>query len=88
MTHPHPTEFYIAHRLFTFGRNGQTVTEWGSLTDGPADRADVLEAIREDRGVAQLSLQTLRVYHFQADVPARDVTEDVLADAYAVEDAA
>lgn len=72
----HPTDFYTAHRLFTFQRQGKTVTEWGGLTDGPADRAELMEALHEFDSYP--TLQTLRVYHFQADVPARDVTEDVI----------
>lgn len=83
--HPHPADFYVAHQLFTFHRDHQEVTQWGSLTDGPADRADVLDSIREMKITPTLAV--LRVYHFRDDAPARDVTEDMIAEAF-VEEAA
>lgn len=92
MTTPaHPQDFYIAHRVYTFSRNHQPVTEWGAMTDGPEDREGILERVtdwmKEARSMAwpvkeahEPSLATLRVWHFQADVPARDVTEDILGE--------
>lgn len=78
----HPTDFYIAHRLFRFGRNVaqiiQTAEEWGNLTDGPADKAQLMDSLRNDPSRDQHSLQNLRVWHFQTDVPPRDVTEDII----------
>lgn len=83
----HPTDFYIAHRLYTLNRNHVTVTKWGSFTDGPEDRQSVLyliaDALPEHGNGQPLSLDNLRVWHFQSDVPVRDVTEDMLADAAA-----
>jgi hypothetical protein len=82
----HPADFYIAHRLYTFRRLHKSVTEWGSFTDGPEDRQHVLDLVADwqhEGGEHTPALTTLRVWHFQADVPARDVTEDILAEAMA-----
>jgi hypothetical protein len=84
----HPTDFYIAHRLFRFGRLGQTVAQWGNLTDGPVDKAQLMEDLRNDPSRNLPSLQNLRVWRFQDDVPPRDVTEDVLDEFFAQEVAA
>lgn len=81
----HPTDFYIAHRLFRFGRLGQDREEWGNLTDGPADKAQLMDDLRNDPSHDQHSLQNLRVWHFQADVPPRDVTEDIINEFQAVD---
>ncbi len=77
----HPTDFYIVHHLFS-GQAFPRGPVWGTLTDGPADRDDVIREIREFNG-DRMTLATLRVWHFQADVQVRDVTEDILAEAYA-----
>lgn len=78
----HPADFYVAHRLFIVSRRGEPTPEWGGLTEGPADLTDVLREIGEWAGspvaLNAPSPATLRVWHFQPDVPARDVTEDVL----------
>jgi len=68
----HPTEFYIVHHLFTGLRLNGPV--WGNLTDGPADLAEAWQAFVE--GVDAPTRQNVYVLHVQADVPARDVTED------------
>lgn len=77
--HPHPTEFYVAHALFAFFQARQQVTKWGSLSDGPCDRHEVLDYVREHFRAARPNLANLRVFHFQSDAPARDVTEDMIA---------
>lgn len=82
-TAPHPTDFYVVHAHFTFLRQGQLVQQWGSLSDGPVGRDEALDAISDHfskRDSAKPTLDNVRVFHFQADVPARDVTEDMLAD--------
>lgn len=83
---PHPEDFYIAHRLYE-GEAFHPHLTWGSLTDGPTEFDDLLCAIAESFGRPStpyyvhmdLSLDTLRVWHFQGDVAPRDVTEDVVA---------
>ena len=82
---PHPTDFYTAFRLFHFGRLGHTVAQWGNLTDGPVDLAQLLDDIRNDPSADRPTLATLKVWHFRDDAPPRDVTEDVLAEAFAEE---
>ena len=81
MTAPkHPTDFYIAHRVFSGAPFKAPI--WGSMTDGPEDRDDVVARILDDmirRDCSEPSLATVKVWHFQDDVPPRDVTEDVLA---------
>jgi hypothetical protein len=82
-TAPHPTDFFIVHAHFTFLRQGQPVQQWGSLSDGPCDRIEALDAISDHfhkRDMPRPTLANVRVFHFQADVPARDVTEDLLAE--------
>lgn len=79
---PHATDFYIVHAHFTFLRQGQIVQQWGSLSDGPYDRDEALDAIADHfhkRDMPRPTLANVRVFHFQPDVPARDVTEDMLA---------
>ena len=83
----HPTDFFIAHRLFRFLRRG-SVEQWGNLTDGPVDKAQLMEDLRNDPSRDQHSLQNLRVWHFQADVDPRDVTEDIIDEFQAMECAA
>jgi hypothetical protein len=81
----HPTNFFIAHRLFS-GRAFPKGPVWGALTDGPEDRGEVVDRICEwaaEDDDQKPSLATLRVWWFQDDVPVRDVTEDVLAEAFA-----
>ena len=77
--HPHPTEFYVVHALFTFQRQHQSVTQWGSLSDGPCDREEALDCISDHFRRKMPTLQNLRVFLFQSDAPARDVTEDMIA---------
>lgn len=80
----HPTDFYVAHRVY-FGKPWPTGA-WGALTDGPEDRQQVLDRIADwacDSGDTKPSIHALRVWHFTPDCPARDVTEDMLADALA-----
>ncbi len=84
MNYPkHPTDFYIAHRVFA-GVAFPKGPVWGSLTDGPEYLEDVVEQIIDGMCYYELSdhvapsLDTVRVWHFQDDVPPRDVTEDVL----------
>lgn len=78
----HPTDFYVAHRLFA-GRAFIAGPVWGALTDGPEDRNEVIDRLnewaRDPEAWNSPDLTTLRVWHFQDDVPPRDVTEDVLA---------
>jgi hypothetical protein len=80
----HPTDFYVAHRLYRFWRLG-SVEAWGNLTDGPADKAQLMEGLRNDPSRDMHSLQNLRVWHFQDDVPPRDVTEDIINEFQAME---
>lgn len=78
MTCNHPKDFYIAHHLYS-GRAFPKGPVWGALSDGPEDRRQVIDRINEMGDDATLA--TIRVWHFQDDVPARDVTEDILAEA-------
>jgi hypothetical protein len=82
----HPSNFYVAHRLFSGLRNHPGPV-WGAMTDGPEDRGEVVDRICEwaadSDDADKPSLSTLRVWWFQDDVPVRDVTEDVLAEAFA-----
>ena len=84
---PHPTDFYTAHRIFS-GRSFPNGPVWGALTDGPETRSEVIDRIVNECPEATLS--TLIVWRFQDDVPARDVTDDILSDVEALmqEDAA
>jgi hypothetical protein len=78
---PHPQDFYTAHRVFT-GRAFPNGPVWGALTDGPEDLEDVLERLWGMRSEAWGEMPTrdvVMIWHFQDDVPPRDVTEDVLA---------
>ena len=80
MTTPHPQNFYVAHRLFP-GKRG-TAPAWGALTDGPEELDDVIARIwdmRSEQWGYMPTLEQVRVWHFQDDVPPRDVTEDVLS---------
>lgn len=82
-TAPHPTDFYVVHAHFTFLRLGQLVQSWGSLSDGPCDRTEALDCISDHfhpRDMPRPTLQNVRVFHFPDDAPARDVTEDILAE--------
>lgn len=74
----HPKDFYIAHAVYS-GRAFPSGPVWGSLTDGPEYRDKVISRILDDFPEADTG--TLRVWRFQDDVPARDVTEDILAEA-------
>lgn len=76
----HPQEFFVVHALLTFQRNHRSVTQWGSLSDGPYDRTEALDCISDHFREEAPTLENLRVFHFQDDVPARDVTEDILAE--------
>lgn len=78
----HPETFYIAHRVYDL-RGGQT---WGSLTDGPADRDEMLTRVMDSFRDKAPTLGNLRVWWFQDDVPPRDVTEDFIT-AWEVENA-
>ncbi len=76
-----PTDYYTAMRLFYMG--GKCIG-WGNVTDGPGDLDEILDDLIQ-LSTAQItitnempSLQTLIVWRFQADVPPREVTEDVL----------
>lgn len=79
----HPTDFYIAHHLYS-GRAFPNGPVWGCLTDGPEELSEVLDRLRDlSIGPHVMtndipSLENVRIWHFQDDVPARDVTEDVL----------
>lgn len=75
---PYPRTFYIAHMLFE-GAPFREGGEWGEITDGPADWSDLREAIVCHFRAEPPTLANLRIWHFQPDVPARDVTEDVIA---------
>jgi hypothetical protein len=77
MTRNHPSDFYVAHHLYS-GRAFPKGPVWGALTDGPEEWREVIDRINE---LEDASLETVRVWHFQDDVPARDVTEDMLAEA-------
>lgn len=74
---PYPSEFFVVHRLFT-GKPFAAPT-WGSLSDGPYDRTEALDCIADSFHGEEATLDNLRVWHFQPDVPARDVTEDMIA---------
>lgn len=76
MTH-HPTDFYIAHRSVDLG-NGPV---WCNITDGPCDYAELIE-VRLPWDEQAPTLQNTRIWHFQDDVPTRDVTEDVIGAFY------
>ena len=80
MRHPHPSDFYIVHALMTCHRNGQTVTEWGSLSDGPYDRTQAMHCVSDHFRRETPTLQNLCVIHVQDDVRARDVTEDMIGE--------
>lgn len=82
-TAPHPSDFYVVHAHFTFLRQDQLVQQWGSLSDGPCDRTEALDCISDHfskRDSAKPTLANVRAFHFQDDVPARDVTGDILAE--------
>lgn len=81
--HPFPGDFYVVFTLFTHPRNHRETTEWGNLSDGPCTRTEALDAISDHfhkRDMPRPTLANVRVFHVQADVPARDVTEDMLAE--------
>jgi hypothetical protein len=78
----HPKEFYIAHAVHS-GRAFPSGPVWGALTDGPEDRDQVIARICD--GFPEADLGTLRVWRFQDDVPARDVTDDILAEVSALQ---
>ena len=78
----HPTNFYIAHRVYS-GRAFPNGPTWGAMTDGPEDRAALVDRISSDFPEADLG--TLRVWRFQDDVPARDVTDDILSEVAAMQ---
>jgi hypothetical protein len=76
-----PSDYYDVFALFTHPRNHGISTAWGNLSDGPVTRDEALECVADYfRGWSQPSTRTVRVMHVQADVPARDVTEDILAE--------
>jgi len=77
---PHPTDFYTAHRIFA-GRSFPNGPVWGGLTDGPETRNEVIDRILSE--FPEATLETLIVWRFQDDVPARDVTDDILSDVLA-----
>ncbi len=83
--HPHPTDFYLANRIYHLTRQGRPSIEWGALTDGPESLDDVVEKIVDyaqscrTTQAEQPSIETVKVWRFQDDVPPRDVTEDVMA---------
>jgi hypothetical protein len=80
---PFPSEYYDVFAKFTHPRNHRETTVWGNLSDGPCTRTEALDAVSDwfaKRGMPQPTIQNVRVMHIQADVPARDVTEDVLAE--------
>ena len=70
----HPANFYIAHRVFNL-RSG---LEWGALSDGPLGKDDMSDKIADSFDDEAPTLGNLRVWWFQDDVPARDVTEDFI----------
>lgn len=75
MTRHHPTDFYVVH-VFCAGFGNP----WASLTDGPADLTEAKEAIYDRFRDSAPTSDDICVLHFQADVSARDVTEDVIQD--------
>ena len=75
----HPTDFYIAHRTVDLGKG----PVWANLTDGPCDYAELIdERLPWDEQAP--TLENTRIWHFQGDVPCRDVTEDVLDCFYSI----
>lgn len=80
MTHaPYPSDCYIVHRWFD-----GPIDMWGDIGGGPVATAEdvrhaILESFRDDYYPAwPANLTTVRVWRLQHDVPARDVTEDIL----------
>lgn len=72
--HPHPKEFYIAHRWYDLTRS----SGWGALSDGPAERSEVRDMILDGFTDEAPTLGTLWVMQFRDDAPPRDVTEDMI----------
>ena len=72
--HPHPKNFLIAHHWVDGIRNPC----WGALSDGPCDRADMLDFVLDAFRDTAPTLTTLWVMQFSDDVPPRDVTEDFI----------
>lgn len=75
----HPANFYIAHRTIDLGEG----PVWGSLTDGPCDLGELMEIYLPFDEQAP-TMENTRIWHFQGDVPTRDVTEDILDAFYVV----
>ena len=76
MPTPHPTDFFIIHIWYEGYGHG-----WGNLSEKPIlnqaeAESQLQDAMRDSFHGA--SLETVKVWRFQSDVPARDVTEDVL----------
>ena len=70
----YPTDHYHADAVFDLQRG----SEWGTLTDGPANFNTVVLSIAshfDERPDAT----RLRIWHFQPDTPPIDVTADVIA---------
>lgn len=77
-----PSDYYDVFALFTHPRNHSISTAWGNLSDGPITRDEAIACVADyfgKSGMPQPTTQKVRVMHVQADVPARDVTEDILA---------
>lgn len=77
MRAPYPSEFYIAHALFT-GHPFPPGGTWGDITDGPVDWHELREKIAETFRDEPPTRDELKVWHFQADVAPREVSEDVI----------
>ena len=82
MTHPLPPDYYIALRFF-YSQDARPM-DWGDMCDGACDLGQILDELIKLTTATHIiapeqpSLQTLKVWRFQDDVPPRDVTEDVL----------
>jgi hypothetical protein len=77
---PYPTDFYLVH-FFARG----AINAWLDSGDGPIDTlAEVIQRIRaEFSGYANpFNASHVKVWRF-SDAPARDVTEDVIAEIWA-----
>lgn len=86
-----PAEFYAVYRYYTAFQLRSTSGAWGAMSDGFPDRAEAVECIingfdkQDENCGVYADLDTVKAVKIDlAEGTSRDVTEDLIAEAFAL----
>lgn len=75
----YPLTFYIVHKLFT-GAPFKPGGEWGTITDGPRDGVQMMEAVIDAYRDEEPTRKNMRVWFITIEGTAGDMTNVTIED--------